>query len=144
MPYIAREEDYLAHHGIKGMRWGVRKDRSTGGSIRGKKKASDDDEFRLTIGTAKPKGRKSAETMKAFASKVDDVQKKADSGKSSYSNAYNELTREARKLKGKERQAAMNEAIKFFQKNVEKINREEFEEAKKEMPWITWEEWLEE
>lgn len=34
-----RSNDYLAHHGIKGMRWGVRKDRSSGGSVRGKKKS---------------------------------------------------------------------------------------------------------
>lgn len=31
MSYVATEEAYLCHHGVKGMKWGVRKDRSTGG-----------------------------------------------------------------------------------------------------------------
>ena len=33
-------EDFLAHYGVKGMKWGVRRDRSSGGSRRGGGKTS--------------------------------------------------------------------------------------------------------
>lgn len=36
--YKAVSSDYLAHHGVKGMRWGVRKQRPTSGNVRSSKK----------------------------------------------------------------------------------------------------------
>ena len=44
MTYIYTEHDYLAHHGIKGMRWGVRRYQNEDGSLKsaGKKRYSSD------------------------------------------------------------------------------------------------------
>jgi len=36
MTYLVNEDDFLAHYGVKGMRWGIRKDRKSG-----RKSASD-------------------------------------------------------------------------------------------------------
>lgn len=39
-------EDFLAHHGVKGMRWGVRKQRVSGGLRGGRKKKTNYDKWK--------------------------------------------------------------------------------------------------
>lgn len=106
MPYIAREEDYLAHHGVKGMHWGVRKDRSTGGGIRGRKKAQEQ------IRT---------QAVKKYSDEVSKVWSDCDKGKKSYLQGYNELYSSLQKITDKKtKKMAKKVFMRFSSDNAER------------------------
>lgn len=58
------EQDYLIHYGVLGMKWGVRKDRKSSGSVRSKNSSDSSKETKSTVKKKRIKDMTDAELLK--------------------------------------------------------------------------------
>ena len=119
MYILNRRDDYLVHHGVKGMKWGVRKDRSSGGKIlKAYAKTHFPVEYALGKGVKK--------SANAIKSGVNKRAKTVSNNKSEIKKATRSARNVYRNVTGSKRSAAMT---KYRKKNIDGMSDADLRKA---------------